>query len=290
MVNYKCKNCGGQMNFGDAGSIICPYCGSKSFFSDDDFKENEIFRDKLLQYYKAKAEQKELNYDNDLFWNSVGTESFDLEEGQPLNVEYMKKFNYDGMICFLAKESVVYVFDNQKNATLFLEGINKLIFPAADNKLHRSFPELKATFDLKSNGKVLVFKRRPNCYPASMFSPWESEDLAWVISRMENICCELNYSKKEHCGITIDSIWVDPFLHEAILFGDWRNISDLQSKSDLVALRKVAIALAKDTMSPKELYTFLNSEPEQDAYADFKKWDDVINKGFGGHNFKKMNF
>lgn len=290
VINYKCKNCGGQMSFGDAGSITCPYCGSKSFFSDEDFKENEIFRKRLLEYYKAKAEQKKLNYDVDFLWTSSGVESFEMEEGQAFNIEFMKKFDYDGIECFLAKENVVYIFDSQSDATLFLDGINKLIFPPADDRLYRSFPELSATFNLKFHKKALAFKRRPNCYPASMFSPWDSEDLAWVISRMENICCALNYSQKEHNGITMDSIWVDPILHEAVLFGDWRNICELHGITDLIALRKVAISLAKDTSSPKELYHFLNSEPEQDAFADFKKWDEVIKNGFGGHKFKKMEF
>ena len=59
MVSFKCKSCGGQMTFGGAGSLVCPYCGSKSFFSDSDFKENKEFRKKMTQFYKANAEKKE---------------------------------------------------------------------------------------------------------------------------------------------------------------------------------------------------------------------------------------
>lgn len=73
MITYKCKDCGGQMNFDGAGGFECPYCGSKAFFTDADFKGNEEFRKKLLQYYKAEAERKEADYSKDVIWSPAGT-------------------------------------------------------------------------------------------------------------------------------------------------------------------------------------------------------------------------
>ena len=290
MVTYKCKNCGGELEFGGAGSMKCPYCGSKAFFSDADFKGNEEFRKKLLQYYKAEAERKENDYSADSLWTVEGKDSFTLQSGQPLNIEYMKKYPYPGFVCYLARESVVYIFDSSKDAARFSAGLRKLTFPEADTRLHRSFPEIKLELSRSGGKHALVFKRRPMLYPAEMFAPWDSTHLAWVISRMENICCALQYSEITHGGISPASVWVDPLQHEGALFGDWRGVRQLGGNGDLYDLRKTAITLAKNTREPEQLYKFLNSAPEADAFSDFAKWDKVIADGFGGHKFQKMKF
>ena len=287
MITYKCKNCGGQMDFGGAGGFVCPFCGSKAFMSDADFKGNEAFRKKLLQYYKAEALKKENDYSVDRFWSCEGRDGYSLENGETLTVDYMIKTECDGYVCYLAQRSVVYIFEKSAEAGAFLAGLGKLSFPAADAKLHRSVPELTLKLDLKEGKQALVFRRRPNFYPAEYFAPWTSSQLAWVISRMENVCCLLKFSELEHGGIEPGSVWVNPLSHEGALFGDWRGVRQLRGRGDLISLRKTAIALAENTREPAELYRFLNSEPASDAFLDFEKWDTVIDKGFGGHKFEK---
>lgn len=49
MISFKCKNCGGQMDLSGMSGVVCPYCGSKAFFSDSDFKNHEEFGQQLLQ-------------------------------------------------------------------------------------------------------------------------------------------------------------------------------------------------------------------------------------------------
>ncbi len=288
MITYKCKACGGQLEVGGTSGLVCPYCGSKSFLSDADFKGNEEFRKKLLSYYKAEADRKEYDYSADTLWQREGRDSFVLASGQPLHIDYMKKYPYAGFVCYLAKESVVYVFDGGKDAEAFLAGLRRLEFPAADDRLHRSFPELKTELGLRDGGRALVFRRRPHFYPAELFAPWKSVHLAWVISRMENICCALSYSGLRHGDITPATVWVNPVFHEGALFGDWRGVRPLTGGEDLTALRKTAIALAEDTRTPQEMYHFLNSPPREDAFADFTAWDQVITDGFGGHKFIRM--
>ena len=211
-----------------------------------------------------------------------------LQSGDPLHIDYMEKYEYPGFTCFLGKENIIYLFEQAGEASLFMMGYNRLVFPEADNRLCRSFPEKKMMLTTSTGGKILVFRRRPHFYPAEFFAPWPSEHLAWLISRMENICCALKYANIEHGDITPTSVWVNTVTHEGALFGDWRKVKTARSNADLIALRKTAIYLAKDTTKPKELYRFLNSAPAADAFADFSLWDQVIEAGFGGHKFVKM--
>jgi len=276
------------MNFDGSVGLTCSFCGSKAFFSDDDYKGNEKFRKMVLQYYKAEADKKDIDYNSDHLWTFEGRDSYTMQNGQMLNIEYMKKYKRQGMTFYIAKESVVYIFDKKSEAQVFLDKLRSLVFPAADVKLNRSFPELRMEIGLRDDKSALVFVRRPNCYPAEMFAPWESVHLAWVISRMENICCALRYSELEYGDVAPDSVFINPFTHEGMLFGDWRKVKALKGNADLKALRKTAVILAENTREPEEMYRFLNSEPASDAYSDFEKWDTVIEKGFGGHNFAKM--
>ena len=284
----KCKICGGQLEFGGSGSLECAFCGSKTFMSDADFRGHEEFRKKLLSYYKAEAEKKESDYSDDTLWKRRGADRFTTDSSQQVTVEYMEKYPLDGGMFYLAKEKVVYLFHDCAQADLFLSGLGRLEFPEADNKLQRCFPSVQQQIELQGGATLLVAGRRPHFYPAEMFAPFRSEHLAWVISRMENICCALAFSEIEHGDISPSSVWINPVTHEGALFGDWRKVCSLRGGRDLTDLRKTAIALAQDTSSPRELYSFLNSVPRRDAFEDFASWDQVIEKGFGGHRFVKM--
>ena len=63
------------------------------------------------------------------------------------------------------------------------------------------------------------------------------------------------------------------------------------SKNDLIYLRKTAsriLGIHRNT-APKELIDFLEGKPAEDAFKDFEKWDRVIETGFGGRRFAKMD-
>lgn len=288
MVQYKCRSCGGEMEFGGSGSFICPYCGAKTFMTDADFRGSEEFRKRLLAYGKAKAESMENDYSADSLWTCEGHDVFVMSNGQQLTINYMTKYEENGYRGYLARENVIFVFDDAESARNYLNGLGRLSFPEADNKLRRCFPSIKTQLGLKDGREVIVFVRNPNFYPAEMFSPWPSEHLAWVISRMENICCELEFSGITHGDITPSSVWINPVSHEGMLFGDWRKVHPRNGNEDLISLRRTAIELAKNAHEPLGLYEFLNSEPSDSAFEDFSRWDLVIQEDFGGHRFIKM--
>ena len=288
MLVCKCKNCGGQLEFSGTGGLLCPYCGSKSFFSDADLKGNEAFRRMLLSHQKAEALLKENDYSADRLWTFRGRDVYTTDTGQDLRIDHMMKYEKGDMTCYLTRENVVYIMPKDRDAASFRRGLGMLVFPEADTKLCRSFPEMKTSFPLKNGGRALVFRRRPNLYPASVFAPLQSVHLAWVISRMENICCALAYAGIEHGGIDPDTVWIDPVKHEGVLFGDWRGVVRGNGRKDLLSLRRTAMKLAENEHDPAKMYQFLHSAPEKDAFADFEKWDRVIVEGFGGHRFSKM--
>ncbi|MBQ9589204.1 MAG: hypothetical protein IJR29_03350 [Butyrivibrio sp.] len=288
MISYKCKNCGAQLDLSDAGGFTCPYCGSRAFMSDSELRGNDEFRKKIVSYYMAKAIEKENDYSGDNLWEENGAVSFTLQNGQPFSIAYMDKNTYSGMECYLARKNVVYVFDKKDDADIFMRGYLSLTFPEADMKLDRCFPKFTQRVGLKDGREALIFIRRPFFYPVEVFAPLKAEHLAWVISRMENICCALEYSGISHGDISPSSIMVNPVTHEGMLFGDYRNVKKSATTKDLGLIRNTAKMIMEKNSGPAELKAFLESSPRKNAYEDFEYWDTVIEKGFGGHKFIKM--
>ena len=128
MIRLKCSSCGGELELKGSGMFECPYCGSKSFMSDADFRGNEEFRKKLLEYLKAEACNKDFDYAGDSLWKLTGEDSFVMANGKDLTIQYMFKYDYDSCLCYLSKENVVYVLDNVREKERFLFGVNSLVF------------------------------------------------------------------------------------------------------------------------------------------------------------------
>ncbi len=288
MVRYTCRNCGAQLKLSDAGGFTCNYCGSRAFMSDSELKGNTEFRKKILSYHMAKVIEKENDYSKDTLWEEMGSAEYKMKNGQLLKIAYMDKYIYPKMVCYLARKNIVYITDSYEEANLFLEGLGRLVFPEADTKLTRSFPMFKQREQLEAGGEALIFERKPYFYPAEVFAPFEAKHLAWVISRMENICCALEYADISHGDISPSSIFINPVTHEGMLMGDWRYTGSKKTNADLKLLRETAKNIMDTGSRPAELEKFLYSEPKEDAYADFEYWDTVIEDGFGGHKFIKM--
>ena len=76
--------------------------------------------------------------------------------------------------------------------------------------------------------------------------------------------------------------------------GHWHTTlsrSASNSEMDLRDIRKTAARILgmHKNEAPKALMDFLEGKPEADAFADFEKWDKVIETGFGGRRFAKMD-
>lgn len=170
-----------------------PVLRVKEFMSDADFKGNEKFRKKMLQYVRAKAEEKAFDYSEDRLWEIRDKESFELSNSKSLNIAYMFKYSYSGCDMYVARESVIYIFADDKEASAFKQGVFKMTFPEADSKLSRCFPELKMELALKDGRKALAYVRRPGFYPAELllhgrpcilhglFREWKTFAVRWSI-------------------------------------------------------------------------------------------------------------
>lgn len=300
MLSFKCRNCGGEMSVNPDGSLVCEYCGSKEFFDDSELIRYRAFRKQMLDYLKGVHDEKaEGGHNEEMLWGSAEEVRFETAGGDPVNIRYLYSFEDDAGKVFLTRKNAIFIYGKDKKvyAEKVLWSIGELSFPPADMKgLAECFPDLIGKYDLSDGGVMLVFSRPENLFPLSMFGSLTPEHAAWVVSRLENICCVLKYSELVHGGISEHSVWINPFIHHAVLMGHWHSavksgiarVKDGED-ADLICLRKTAeriLGIHKNE-APQAMLEFLKDKPASDAYLDFEKWDEVIDKGFGGRRFAK---
>ncbi|MBO4749494.1 MAG: hypothetical protein J5546_04195 [Lachnospiraceae bacterium] len=300
MISLKCKNCGGEMSVDGSGNLYCEYCGTKSAFRDDELLAYKNFRLQVLNYLRGLHDQKaDGNSHEELLWANAETAFFQTKDGNDVTIRYLYSFEEKDATVYLARNSVLYVYPAKKRdmAAAQLAGLERLSYPPADVKnLQECFPKFLGRYELEDGGVLLSFERPDNLFPLSMFGSLAPEHAAWITSRMENICCVLEYGKIMHGGINANAVFINPFTHHAVLFGDWKTarvgfVRDSDGVRDnLRDLRKLALRIMGTHASeaPKEFLAFLQSDPARDAFQDFERWDKVIEEGFGGRRFAKM--
>ena len=300
MLSFKCKTCGGELSVNDSGLLCCDYCGSRCAFGDDELLGYRHFRRQVLNYLRGVRDQKadEAGRDENALWESAETTLLKTDGGGEITIRYLHSHEDGGASVYLSRNSILYVFPSAQRhlAEQMIQGIGALSFPPADMKgLRDCFPSLTGQYALAGGGIMLACERPEHLFPLSMFGSLAPDHAAWVISRLENICCVLEYSGLIHGGISEHSVWINPFTHHAVLHGHWWGAQKKQgrrgSSQDLLDLRKTAARILgiHKSQAPAEMLDFLNGKPADNAYADFEKWDRVIQEGFGGRRFAKMD-
>ena len=118
--------------------------------------------------------------------------------------------------------------------------------------------------------------------------------------------CVLEYNSIVHPEFGLDTLYIDPYDHQASLYGGWWsavpnntavNGRICTTRDNLTALRETAARVlgfesasaARETEDvPKPFADFLRSAPLSNAYEDFAYWDDVLIKSYGERRFINM--
>lgn len=296
MLKFKCNSCGAEFEVNTHGELECPFCGAKQYFSDKDFKGYNDFRDSLLKYLRDSNDAVFEDGDILKYWFYTDTIVFERKDNEGLiEVTYTFKNTVDGVHAYINKDNVIYVFPPEKKhlAQKMLDNADSLDYPSADIKgLKKYLPSLRAIYDLKDGGILLAIGKNENVYPLFVFSDLHPRHVAWIVSRMENLCCLLEFNECDHMHMDEGSLFINPKTHEAYLLGGWWDMKEKSGATKcLIDLRKTARKITGGRMSegPKEFEKFLDSRPKSVAYDDFTYWDSVIENGFGGHNFAKFD-
>ena len=237
--------------------------------------------------------------------------TFYREDGVPIEIKYMHRYSDADAEVYVARRNIAFHFrqDGPKKAELFRRNTALLDYPSADvRNLESFFPKISGGFDLEDGSFLLVIAKDEDEYPLRLFGALPGRHVAWIISRMENLCCVLEFSALVHPQIDPDTLYINPYTHQACLYGNWwkagksntydSNRELLQLRQNQIGLRNTASAtlgypdrakLNPTPDIPKALVDFIRSAPSPTAYDDFGLWDEMLIKAYGERKFMHMD-
>ncbi len=296
MALLKCKMCGGSLSIDRTRNMaVCDYCGTSSVLYERDLQLYQQFEQvfaSLLNQTKESAEAEEG------FWLEAQEEELTKEDGTVISIHYLFKQKADVATMYVAKKNVIYIFEAQfeKFASHYVQTVNSIEFPTPEMEveLKQYIPNIVMKCRLKDGGILIAVEKPTGVYPLSSIGILIDRHVAWVISRLENLCCLLSYNQIVLQGLKMKNLFVNPATHQIYLYGGWWYAKKDTGTKDLEDLRLTAAqllgypdlqSLKKDTVLPKDFQKFLTEKGKDNAVDDFKEWDTVLIKSYGERRF-----
>ena len=313
MKGLTCKNCGGTMVLDASGmTAICCYCESRFLLDHQDTDYYRDFFTRMNKFFAAPKSEQERKQRAEEFWEKANTETFCCQDGTEINVSYMHRYSDRDAEVYVARRNIIFHFKDNgtEKSELLRRNISLLDYPSADiRNLEAFFPRISGGFVLEDGSHLCVISKDEDEYPLRLFGKLSGRHVAWIISRMENLCCVLEFSALVHPQITPDTLYINPYTHQASLYGNWWNAGKhntfsyqnrtlLRSSQSLLGIRNTAAALlGYDNRKliypteniPKPFADFLKSDPCVTAYDDFSYWDEMMLKAYGERKFITMD-
>ena len=276
----------------------CRFCGTSYVL---DHKDTDYFRTFYKQMVDSSGKSEDRKSRDDSLWENADKISFTTNDGQVIEIRYLHSYTDKCADVYVARRNIAFHFRKGMNdrAEHFRRMVSSLDYPSADTRsLSDFFPRVTGAFMLDDDTSLVVISKREEEYPLRLFGKLGGRHIAWIISRLENLCCVLEYNGLVHPEIDVDSVYINPNNHPACLYCNWwsvdqKNMHGLSSSANLTGLRNTAKTLLEtedvtpDT--PQALLDFINSSPKIDAYEDFAYWDEMLIKAFGERKFIKMD-
>lgn len=222
MAILKCKMCGGTLDYDPQQNLaVCPYCGNKSTVFDHDrnlFKQfQNQFAALLNQNPKAAPEEG--------FWVDASREELIREDGAVIEITYLTKRRADLCIMYVARRNIIFLFEpgHADYAARYKEMTEKLVYPSPEmeRELANYVPKVVTECRLADGRIFLAIEKKQNTYPLKMLGTLMDRHVAWIISRLENLCCLLDYNNMVLNAFSAENLFADPTNHQIYLYGGW---------------------------------------------------------------------
>ncbi|MDE5587972.1 MAG: hypothetical protein K2J60_02380 [Acetatifactor sp.] len=222
MAILKCKMCNGTLDYDQQQNLaVCPYCGNKSTVFDQDRKLFEQFRNQ----FAALLNQSPKPAPEEGFWVDASREELVREDGAVMEITYLTKRRTDLCTMYVAKRNVIYLFEQEHAdyAARYREMTGKLVYPTPDmeRELANYVPRVVTECRLEDGRIFLAIEKKESTYPLKMLGTLMDRHVAWVVSRLENLCCLLDYNNIVLNAFTAENLFVDPANHQIYLYGGW---------------------------------------------------------------------
>lgn len=246
-------------------------------------------------------------------------------------INYKRMFNFELGQFYVCDKSVIYVIDKTYTALYnnYKMVVSNLQYP--NSKMKEEFERLipKIVLEFQTDTQLVMKIEKPDnvfsMIDIHSFYKGEIPDkhVAWIVNRLYNLVCFLDYNKLSFNALTIENLFVNPEFHGIFLLNGWWfatklgvpltnipkkvfNLMPYEAKSkgiadrriDLETVRLVARQLLGDEYGVKILNSKEIPQPMKDwvldksgksALGEYQKWNEMLDKAYGKRIFIKMN-
>lgn len=231
-------------------------------------------------------------------------------------------FNNGIAIVYHTLTKVVMVYDKtyKKFYEQYIENVNNLKYVNSDmeKEFKRYFPKIITHFEtedgtycilLDKTSEVLSLGKIVRAYEAKN-EKFPERQAAWILNRLYNIACYLNFYNKVSNGFSLDNLWVSPEMHTILMFSGWEYTTGLdesmigcpkdvyrilpikvkdskrsQTVTDLESIKSIGRLLFKGHKDLEYINNFLNSGTSDDIFKEWDLYREAIKKQFGKRTF-----
>jgi hypothetical protein len=191
-----------------------------------------------------------------------------------------------------------------------------------ENEIKKYMPNIFCKFETSDGDLCIGIRKTGDVFQLSdVLSFYKNKvpdrHVAWIISRLLNMCCYFYNSGIVHNGLSIDNCFISPQYHSIMVLGGWwyarRNNDPMigttkqvysvvpidiktSKRSSIVTDIESTKLIARQLLggnptvadAPKPFVDFIKSGSEDNAYNEFAEWSKVLTDSYGTRKFVKM--
>lgn len=315
-------------------------------FPNDLSKCKHLFRELTKKFhpdvYKAKNAEDVFQKINELYdkaqqeieedtWTKTNFIRLSTIKGRRLDITYKYRRVFELGEYLVCNSVIVYVLNkgNDKYADNALKMINSLEFRNGKmEELKNFFPKIRSEHTLKDGRRCLVIEKSMDMYPLRAIYDYYNEKIydkhvAWIINRLSNLACYLQFSNLTHNAINLDNCFISPTKHAVAIYGGWWysvnegekmigtttdifNVMPITSKNsklsnittDLEAIKLLGRQLLGESQPrklmldkaiPEPLLQFMTDGSDKSAFDEFSKYNKLLDDAYGKRVFIQMD-
>lgn len=285
---------------------------------------SEVFS-KINELYRM-AEKMILNGT----WEKSNYITIPCKNNKKIGISYDVCYSFELGKYYVTKTNVIYVFDYDKSKYYFnaLKNINSIKYENEQlkNNFQESMPEKNSNFEANDGRYILILNKPEGIYPLRAVLEYfdnkiYDKHVAWIISRLSNIACFLEYNNLVHNGICVDNCFISPENHTIHLYGGWWYTTAIGEKmlgttsgiysvmsasakgkktssvvTDLESIKLIGRELLGDNSGkvlkslsiPEGFIKFVTEGSGKSAFQEFEKWDKLLTMSYGKRVFVPM--
>jgi len=265
-------------------------------------------------------------------WKQKNRINLEMKRGGWISVQYYQSSEFELGKYYIGKERILYLIDEEyrdfhKNA---VDRIGRFRF--ANEKMKEEFipflPRIIKQGITKDNSYILLLDKNPDEYQLTdvwqrMDRKIDARNVAWMISRLNSLCCYLQYIGIAHNGMIPDNLYINPGEHTISLYGGWwyavdegakligttAEVYDMMSdtckaeklaecRTDQEMVHEIAKILLDNksmvfksgdsTDIPPAMASWIRNGTGGDAFAEFDNWNKTLDSSWGKRKFVEL--